>query len=308
MNASAPESRGPRPVPTPERLIEELKELLDVEELDTGLYRGARQKGGRGRVFGGQVIAQALMAAAKSTDPGRRAHSLHAYFMRAGDEALPIIYRVVRDFDGRSFSNRRIIAMQRGEPILNMTASFHVPEEGMAHQDEMPDVPPPESIETQNQFFERHRDSLPERMARWLTRPRAIEIRPIDPEPPMDPRPRPAVGHAWFRAAAPLDADPAMHRAVLAYATDMTLLGTCLLPHGVNWIRDELQTTSLDHAVWLHEDLRADDWLLYATDSPWAGHARGFNRGRIFTREGRLVASVAQEGLVRRRRSAEART
>lgn len=295
------EARSPRPAPTPEQLIAELKELLDVEELDTGLYRGGRQRGGRGRVFGGQVIAQGLMAATKSVE-GRPAHSLHAYFMRAGDEALPIIYRVVRDFDGRSFSNRRIIAMQKGEPILNMTASFHVREEGLSHQDEMPDVPPPEALETQNQFFERHRASLPEKLSRWLTRARAIEIRPVDPDPPMEPRPRPATGHAWFRAAAPLDADAAMHRAVLAYATDMTLLGACLLPHGVNWIRDPLQTTSLDHAVWLHEELRADEWLLYATDSPWAGHARGFNRGRIFSRDGRLVASVAQEGLVRRRR------
>lgn len=287
--------------PTPERLIADLKELLDVEELDTDLYRGARQRGGRGRVFGGQVIAQALMAATRSTDAERRAHSLHAYFMRAGDEALPIVYRVERDFDGRSFSNRRVIASQRGEPILNMIASFQLPEEGMAHQDEMPDAPPPEALETQNQFFERHRADLPERLVRWLTRPRAIEIRPVDPDPPMAPRPRSAIGRAWFRAAAPLGDDPAMHRAVLAYATDMTLLGTCLLPHGVNWIRDELRTTSLDHAVWLHEELRADEWLLYATDSPWAGQGRGFNRGRIFSRDGRLVASVAQEGLIRRR-------
>lgn len=295
------DARSPRPAPTPERLIAELKELLDVEQLDTDLYRGARQRGGRGRVFGGQVIAQGLMAATKSVEEGRPAHSLHAYFMRAGDEALPIIYRVVRDFDGRSFSNRRIVAVQRGEPILNMTASFHVPEEGMAHQDEMPDVPPPDALENQNQFFERHRDILPERLARWLTRPRAIEIRPVDPQPPMAPEPREAAAFAWFRAAAPLGEEPALHRAVLAYASDMTLLGTCLLPHGVNWIRDDLQTTSLDHAVWLHEEFRADDWLLYATDSPWAGNGRGFNRGRIFSREGRLVASVAQEGLVRRR-------
>ncbi|WP_033919966.1 acyl-CoA thioesterase [Sphingomonas sp. 37zxx] len=284
---------------TPQALVAQLIDLLDVEEIDTDLYRGARQPGGTGRVFGGQVIGQALQAAQRSVDSPKVAHSLHAYFMRPGSEDHPIIYRVVRDFDGRSFANRRIIAIQRGAPILNMIASFHVPEEGLHHQDAMPDVPDPDTLRSDSDLREEIRDQVPERLRSFFLRARPIEIRPTNPRNWFAPEPSTPQQHSWFRVAAPLPDDPALHRAMLAYASDMSLLGTCMLPHGVSWMSGRVQTASLDHAVWLHEPFRFDDWLLYTTDSPWAGHARGFNRGRIFTRDGRLVASCTQEGLIR---------
>ncbi|MCH4892915.1 MULTISPECIES: acyl-CoA thioesterase [unclassified Sphingomonas] len=286
---------------TPEALVAQLIDLLDVERLDTDLYRGARQPGGVGRVFGGQVIAQALQAAQRSVDGGKEAHSLHAYFMRAGNEDFPIIYRVVRDFDGKSFANRRIIAMQQGQPILNMTASFQLPEPGMAHQDAMPDVPPPEALKSEAVLRAEMGDRIPEKFRKFFLRARPIEIRPVAVRDWFAPEKLPPVQHGWFRVAAPLPDDPALHRAMLSYASDMSLLGTCLLPHGVNWLTHPVQTASLDHAVWLHEPFRFDDWLLYTCDSPWAGHARGFNRGKFFDRHGRLVASTTQEGLIRMR-------
>ena len=287
--------------PTPAALVADLVDLLEIEEIDTDLFRGRRSTGGVGRVFGGQVIAQALQAAQRSTDAPKTAHSLHAYFMRAGSEDHPIIYRVVRDFDGKSFATRRVIAMQRGIPILNMAASFQLPEEGYHHQDQMPDVPDPETLESEAAIRVREAENVEERFRKQLTRARPIEIRPAFPRKWFNPTPTAPIQHSWFRAVAPLPDDPAMHRAVLSYASDMALLGTCMLPHGINWTTPGFQSASLDHAIWLHEDFRADDWLLYATDSPWSGHARGMNRGSIFTRDGRLVASVAQEGLIRMR-------
>ncbi len=293
-------------IPTPATLVADLVDLLDVEEIDTDLFRGRRSTGGVGRVFGGQVIAQALQAAQRSTptDTGspKVAHSLHAYFMRAGSEDHPIIYRVVRDFDGKSFATRRVIAMQRGTPILNLAASFQTPEDGFVHQDSMPDVPDPETLPTEADIRAQAAENVEERFRKQLTRARPIEIRPVFPRQWFDPQPAPPLQHSWFRAVAPLGDDAAMHRAVLADASAMALLGTCMLPHGINWTTPGFQTASLDHALWLHEDFRADDWLLYATDSPWAGHARGMNRGSIFARDGRLVASVAQEGLIRMRK------
>ncbi len=285
--------------PTPTDLAADLVDLLDVEELDTDLYRGRRSKGGVGRVFGGQVIAQALQAAQRSVDEPKIAHSLHAYFMRAGDENFPIVYRVERDFEGRSFATRRVIAMQRGQPILNMAASFQVPEEGYHHQDAMPDVPAPETLPTEAELRAKDAVNLPEKQRLMVTRPRPIEIRPVYPRKWFAPTPTDPIQHSWFRVCAPIGDDPAMHRAILSYASDMALLGTCMLPHGVNWTTPGFQSASLDHAIWLHEPFRFDEWLLYACDSPWAGHARGFNRGRIYSRDGRLVASAAQEGLVR---------
>lgn len=289
------------PEPTPAELVTQLTTLLDVEEIDTDLYRGPRLPGGVGRVFGGQVIAQALQAAQRSVEGDRIAHSLHAYFMRPGDENHPIVYRVVRDFEGRSFANRRVIAMQKGKPILNMTASFQTPSEGLNHQDAMPDVPDPDSLRSERELREEIRDQVPEKFRRFFLRARPIEIRPVNPRNWFAPDRMEPHQHSWFRVVAPLPDDLALHRAMLAYASDMTLLGTCLLPHGVSWMTGEVQTASLDHAIWLHEPFRFDEWLLYTTDSPWAGHARGFNRGRIYARDGRLVASVAQEGLIRLR-------
>lgn len=287
---------------TPEGLVELLTELLTVEEIDTDLYRGPRLPGGVGRVFGGQVIAQALQAAQGSVEGDKAAHSLHAYFMRPGDENHPIIYRVVRDFEGRSFSNRRVIAMQKGQPILNMTASFQLPAGGLAHQDAMPDVPDPDTLRSETELREEIQDQVPEKLRRFFLRARPIEIRPVNPRNWFKPEKQPARQHSWFRVAAPLPDDMALHRAMLSYATDMTLLGTCMMPHGVSWMQGNVQTASLDHAVWLHEPFRFDDWLLYATDSPWSGHTRGFNRGQIFSRDGRLIASVSQEGLIRLKR------
>ncbi len=287
---------------TPEALVAGLVQLLDVEMLDIDLFRGPRQPGGEGRVFGGQVIAQALQAAQRSVAAEQVAHSLHAYFMRPGDENLPILYRVERDFDGRSFANRRVVAMQRGQPILNLTASFQRPEPGYAHQIPMPEgVPEPEALPSERELIAMMPDSALPALRRLIARGRPIEIRPASRHSWLATEPGEPVQHSWFRVVAPPGDDLALHRAMLAYASDMTLLGTSLLPHGASWARGQVQTASLDHAIWFHEPFRADQWLLYTTDSPWSGHSRGFNRGRIYTREGQLVASVAQEGLIRPR-------
>lgn len=283
-----------------EAMVTELLELLDVEELDVDLYRGHRQPGGVGRVFGGQVIAQGLQAAQRSVED-KVAHSLHAYFMRAGSEDHPITYRVVRDFDGGSFATRRVIAMQRGTPILSMSASFQREEAGLHHQEAMPQVPGPDGLKTEQEIRRERIEEVPEKFRPFFLRPRPIEMRPCEPRNWIDPVKSDPVWNCWIRAASPLPDDPAIHRAVLAYASDMALLGTAMLPHGVNWQTPGMQTASLDHAVWLHEPFRADDWLLYSCNSPWSGHARGFNRGRLYTRDGRLVASTAQEGLIRKR-------
>jgi acyl-CoA thioesterase II len=285
----------------PHELVQSLVDLLEVEEIDRDLYRGKRQPGGVGRVFGGQVIAQALQAAQRSTEAPKVAHSLHAYFMRPGNEDYPIIFRVVRDFEGRSFATRRVIAMQQGQPILNMAASFQTPEEGLRHQDAMPNVPGPESLRSEAELRHEIIDEIPEKFRRHMLRGRPIEIRPVHPRSWFHPTSGEPKQDSWFRLVGPIGDDAAMHRAILAYASDMSLLGTATLAHGVNWMTSNLQTASLDHALWLHEDFRADEWLLYSCDSPWAGHARGFNRGQIFTQDGRLVASVAQEGLMRLR-------
>ena len=285
----------------PDRLAQGLVDLLDIEEIDRDLYRGKRQPGGVGRVFGGQVIAQALQAAQRSTDAPKIAHSLHAYFMRPGNEDFPIIFRVLRDFEGRSFATRRVIAMQQGQPILNMAASFQVPEEGLRHQDTMPKVPGPDELQSESELRGEMIEDIPEKFRRHMLRGRPIEIRPVHLRSWFRPEKRDPKQQSWFRLVAPIGDDAAVPRAVLAYASDMALLGTGTLAHGVNWMTPNLQSASLDHALWLHEDFRADEWLLYSCDSPWSGHARSFNRGQIYTQDGRLVASVAQEGLMRLR-------
>ena len=286
---------------TPEQLVAGLVSLLDAQPQGDDRFLGLRKPGGIGRVFGGQVIAQALHAAEATVEPNRPAHSLHAYFLRGGSEDFAIDYQVTRDFDGGSFSNRRVVASQQGRPILNLTASFQKHEEGLHHVDTaMPVVPPPEDLEPE--IVARRRfaaQARPEARHHFLTE-RPIEMRAVEGRHWTNPAPAPPRSHSWFRAVAPLPDDPRIHRAVLAYASDMTLLGTCALPHGLSWARGEIISASLDHAVWFHAPFRADDWLLYATDSPWSGGGRGFNRGRIFTRDGRLVASVAQEGMIRK--------
>ncbi len=305
----------PTPHPTPEHLVEELVRLLTVEKRASDIYRGTPQQGGMGRVFGGQVLAQALQAAQASVPSAKTAHSLHAYFLRGGVEGPPIEYRIERDFEGRSFANRRVVAAQEGEdgtsvPILNLTASFQVPESGLEHLDApMPDVAPPEDLrpdmEARQAMVEQIDDKLTEAQRALMLRPRPIEMRTVDRLHWMNSEPRAPHAHSWFRTCAPITgaADtPDLHRAIITYASDYTLLGTSALPHGLSWMRGELVGASLDHTLWFHAPARADEWLLYVTDSPWSGGGRGFNRGRIFTRDGRLVASVAQEGMMRRRK------
>ena len=285
----------------PAGMIAQLEQLLTVEELDRDLFRGVRQPEGRGRVFGGQVIAQALMAAGRSADAERVPHSLHAYFMRPGDEQLPIIYRVARDYDGGSFSTRRVVAFQKGEPILNLAASFQKLEPGLSHQFDMPDVAPPESLPVEAEERLKVADRVPERLREFFVRPRPFETRHASPWSPLEDKPQAPVQNVWFRAVAPVSGGPEMHRAMLAWASDMYLLGTTMRPHGLSWVQPGVQTASLDHAIWFHDDVVVDDWLLYAMDAPWSGRGRGFNRGQIFTRDGRLMASVSQEGLMRKR-------
>ncbi|MEL6877129.1 MAG: acyl-CoA thioesterase II [Pseudomonadota bacterium] len=298
--------------PTNEQLVAGLVRLLTVEQSSDDAFTGKPQKGGMGRMFGGQVLAQALQAAQATVGDGKAAHSLHAYFLRGGKEGPPTDYRIARDFDGRSFSNRRVVASQTDEageskPILNLTASFQTPEEGLEHNDaEMPDVEGPEGLRSdmdiRREMVGKLGDKLSEVQRNVMLRPRAIEMRTIDRLHWMNSEPRDPSAHSWFRTAAPLPDDPALHRAIITYASDFTLLGTSALPHGLSWMRGELVGASLDHTIWFHREARADEWLLYATDSPWSGHGRGFNRGRIFNQAGDLVASVAQEGMIRRRK------
>jgi acyl-CoA thioesterase II len=287
---------------TPEGMVAELVALLDVQQEGPDLFHGGRKPGGVGRVFGGQIIAQALMAATKTVDPDRVAHSLHAYFIRGGSEDHTTDFRVVRDFDGRSFSTRRVAAIQQGEIILNFAASFQKVEEGLMHQDVIPDVPGPEGLKNEQELRQRFLHLVPESFRDHFLRPSVVEFRPIQQEP-IDPgTPQPALYQAWFRLVAPIGDDPLIHRAAFAYISDMHLLGTCILPHGLSWMRQEVNSASLDHAVWMHDDFHVDEWLLFQSTSPVSNRGRGLNHGQIFSRDGRLVASAAQEGLIRKRR------
>ncbi|TIX51754.1 acyl-CoA thioesterase [Alteraurantiacibacter aquimixticola] len=289
------------PTPTPEQLVADFMLLLDLEQRGGDLFIGRKHPEGMGRVFGGQAIAQALGAARRTVPDDRHTHSLHAYFLRPGNDEYPIEFRVKRDLDGRSFSNRRVVASQRGEPILNLTASFQVPQEGLHHQAaEMPDVPGPESLRSDAEIRREVAAQLPDgTMKKLLLRPRAIDFRSVEPRDWLDPEKREPRAHCWFRTVSTLPDYRPIHRAVLAYTTDFQLLATAMQPHGLSMHRGQVKAASLDHAVWFHDDFRADDWLLYVTDSPWSGLARGFGRGQIFSRDGRLIASVAQEGMLR---------
>lgn len=284
----------------PADIVAGLVRLLTVSPAESDHFSGARKPGGEGRVFGGQVVAQALAAAQATVPADRPVHSLHAYFLRPGSEERGIDYAVMRDLDGRSFANRRVVASQGAEPIFTMTASFHRREPGVQHSLPMPAVPRPDALPSEADLLTIYADRLPEPRRKLLARPRPIEMRPAEPINWLRQTPSEPVAHTWMRCIAPLPDDPALHRAVLAYASDMTLLGTSLLPHAMSWAAGTAKGASLDHAIWFHDDFRADDWLLYACDSPWAGQARGMARGRIFTRDGRLVAETAQEGLIRK--------
>ena len=281
--------------------LDELLSTLDLETLEHNLFRGLSPQVGWQRVFGGQVIGQALVAANRTVE-GRMAHSLHAYFLRAGDPAVPIIYEVDRIRDGGSFSTRRVVAIQHGHAIFSMAASFHKEEGGLEHQMAMPEVPPPEDLPSESELKERLIDRVPEPVKAYWQRERPIEIRPVDLSRYFSPEPREPGQQVWIKATGDLGDDLALHQCVLAYASDFTLLDTALIAHGRFVFDPSLMLASLDHAIWFHQRFRADDWLLYVQDSPRSGAGRAFCRGTLFTRDGLLVASTAQEGLVRERK------
>ena len=279
--------------------LDDLLGILDLEELEVNIFRGANRDIGSGRVFGGQVLAQALVAAGRTVEPDRTAHSLHSYFILPGDLAAPIVYFVERLRDGRSFTTRRVTAIQHGHAIFEMLASFHVAEPGIAHQDAMPDVPPPESVERDLDRLRAAVARVPLSHRTYFTQERPIDLRTVDPTDPFRPERRPARRSVWLRTSGTMPGDaPLPHQSVLAYASDYGILGTALLPHGLAF-GPTLQAATLDHAIWFHRPFRADEWLLYVTDSPSADGALAFARGSVFARDGRLVASVTQEGLLR---------
>ena len=275
--------------------------LLDLEKLEHNLFRGLSPQTGWQRVFGGQVIGQAMVAASHTVQ-AKTAHSLHGYFLRPGDPKVPIIYEVDRIRDGDSFATRRVVAIQHGRAIFSMSASYHMPEEGFAHQAQMPDVPGPAELPSEAELKAQFIDHVPENVRAYWEEERPIEIRPTDFSRFLNAKPGAPVQHVWMRATGALPKDRALHQCVMAYASDFFLLDTSLIPHGRDIFDPGLFLASLDHAMWFHDDFRADDWLLYSMDSPRAKSARGFNRGQVFTADGRLVASTAQEGLIRERR------
>ncbi len=282
------------------KTVQELLDTLALEPLEHNLFRGRSPQVGWQRLFGGVVIGQSLMAACRTVE-GRLAHSLHAYFLLPGDPKVPVIYNVDRIRDGKSFATRRVVAIQHGQAIFSLSASFQVEEAGLEHQAEMPKVPFPEDLPDE--------DDLPAEGAAQLVksyfrRERPIELKPVEIERYLRSAPRPPSFNMWFRAVDRLPDDPVLHQCALAYASDMTLLDASLIAHGRTLFEAAFQAASLDHALWFHRPFRMDDWLLYAQDSPFSGGARGFSRGSIFTRDGTLVASVAQEGLIRMRRGA----
>ena len=280
--------------------IQDLLNLLDLEKIEENIFRGASPKDRMQRVFGGQVLGQALVAAGRTVE-GRLCHSLHAYFLRAGDPKVPILYEVDRSRDGTSFTSRRVVAIQHGRPIFTLEASFHRAESGYEHQFEMPPAPAPETLPSERELRAEAAERLPEEVRAWLSRSRPIETRSVDPRAYFTPGKRPPHEMLWIRAVGAVPDDPALHQCLLAYASDMSLLDPSLLPHGIGWFDNKVQMASLDHAMWFHRPFRVDEWLLYVQDSPSASGARGFNRGLLYTRDGRLAASVAQEGLMRPR-------
>jgi acyl-CoA thioesterase-2 len=275
--------------------LDELIDLLDLEPIEVNIFRGLSPDENRQRVFGGQVAAQALMAAARTVEVGS-VHSLHAYFLRPGDPTVPILYEVDRIRDGRSFTTRRVVAIQHGRAIFNMSASFHVEEPGLEHAFPMPEVPDPDTLPD----FKSRMAPFAEQLGEWFHRPRPIDIRYVDWAPPGATEPAEPRANVWVRADGRLPDDPILHTCVLTYLSDMTLLDTTLLPHGVNpWGWGGLMMASLDHAMWFHRPFRADEWLLYSQDTPSTSGARGLARGLIFTHDGQLAVSVVQEGLIR---------
>jgi acyl-CoA thioesterase-2 len=280
--------------------VGELLELLDLEPIEVNIFRGVSPpQGFSQRVFGGQVLGQALVAATRTVED-RVCHSLHAYFLIPGDPKVPILYEVDRSRDGKSFSSRRVVAIQHGRQIFHMSVSFQIDEPGFEHQIDAPKVPGPGALPTEDEQRQAIADQVPPEHREHFLRPRPIELRFVDRDDVVRPHKRPPRQAVWVRATGPLPDARALQQCVLAYASDMTLLDTCLLPHGIGWFDKRVQTASLDHAMWFHRPFRADEWLLYVQDSPAAAAGRGFNRGLVY-QDGTLVASVTQEGLIRRR-------
>ena len=283
---------------------QELIETLDLETLEVNLFRGRSPQSRWQRVFGGQVIGQALVAACRTVEEValRPPHSLHAYFLLGGDPKVPIIYEVDRIRDGRSFTTRRVVAIQHGHAIFSMSVSFHVAEPGLSHQVKMPDVPKPDALQTEAEMKEKVLPLMPEPVRRYYERERPIELRPVEWRRYLGEKSEQGRFHVWIRATDKLPDSPAIHQCVLAYASDMTLLDAALIQHGRSVFDKDIMAASLDHALWFHRPFRADEWMLYAQDSPSLADSRGFSRGLIFTSDGTLIASVAQEGLLRQRR------
>ncbi|MEE4173875.1 MAG: acyl-CoA thioesterase II [Xanthomonadales bacterium] len=278
--------------------VRELLDLMTLEPLEVNLFRGDSRDIGTPRVFGGQVLAQALLAASQTVED-RMVHSLHAYFLRAGDPDAPIVYSVDRSRDGRSFTARRVVAIQHGRQIFTLAASFQVPQPGVEHQFDMPKVPPPEDLEDEVALRKTDLENAPPKLRRWFDRFGPFEFRPVVFQDPFDPQPLPPRQEIWFRLQGELGDDQRLHRTLLAYVSDFHLIGTATLPHGISYQKGNLVMASLDHAMWFHRDVRVDDWLLYVCDSPNSGGSRGLARGLIYDRSGRLVASTAQEGMIR---------
>ncbi|HWS39695.1 MAG TPA: acyl-CoA thioesterase II [Arenimonas sp.] len=282
-----------------ENVVEELVSLLTLERIEENLFRGQSRDIGTKYVFGGQVLGQSLSAAQHTVDAERAVHSIHAYFLRAGDINAPIVFDVDRSRDGHSFSVRRVTAIQHGKPILVFAASFQITEPGVEHQSHMPEVPQPEDIPLQEPPSAAQMEKLSPKMQRWLTRMGPFEMRPVYSRDELHPTKRPPYQQVWFRLTQKIGDDVNMHRAMLAYASDFYLLGTTTFPHAISYYQPNVQMASLDHALWFHRPFRIDEWLLYVLDSPTAQSARGLAHGSIYTRDGVLVATVAQEGLIR---------
>ncbi len=282
-------------------VLAELLTLLNLEKIEENIFRGKSQDLGFGNIFGGQVLGQALSAASQTVEKARPVHSLHAYFLRPGDPKLPIVYDVDPIRDGRSFTTRRVVAIQKGRAIFSMSASFQLRERGFEHQAVMPQVPGPEGFVSELELARKVKDKIPAFLRNKLLCDRPIVIRPVNPVDPFTPEKQEPVRFAWFKSLQELPDDPVIHRYLLAYASDFGLVGTSLYPHGRTFWDPTMQVASLDHAMWFHHDFRMDDWLLYAMHSPSATGARGLNFGRIFSRDGKLIASTAQEGLIRDR-------
>ena len=283
------------------KALQDVLDLLDLEPIEINMFRGISPAEGWQRVYGGQVIGQALVAASRTVeDANRIAHSLHGYFLRPGDTTIPIVYSVDRIRDGKSFNTRRVVAIQKGRPIFSMSVSFQVMEEGLHHQIPMPEAAAPKDCPSQEDLRKNYINDIPEEYRdNFLNREDPIEMRFQDGMNDFKPDPMPPHQRVWIRAVDKMPDDVRLHQCVLAYASDMTLMDNAIRPHGIGWTEENFQTASLDHAMWFHQPFRADEWLLYYQDSPYSGGARGFNRGSFFTREGQLIASASQEGLMR---------